>query len=376
MTNMFVNIKNGKHRGNDITGVFPLVKAHQGKFVTVKTNGKPPFAVIDARINVDVNDIEYCGSEGQEVNLALVSTMPGAAGEVATNYELEFLSRETESEAMDRIHDTFESLNEITEAARKGIMRGVIISGPPGIGKSYGVERTLEQGDVIAKLEGSKTSYEIIKGNASAIGIYKTLYDNRKANSVTVFDDCDEVLFDQTSLNMLKAALDSSTKRVLHWRTESRVLEDSGIPRSFEFNGSVIFLTNINFDATRNSKIAMHLSALKSRCHYLDLGISNQRDQLLRIKQIVRDGMLNCYNFVENEEDIIVDYIKENADYMQELSLRMVSKIADIVKMKGIDNWVPMAETTCLKREARYKRLYTEQAETHENLLLGVDKSA
>lgn len=358
---MFVKIVNGKHRGTDINGTFPLVKEHNGKFVTVKTNGKPPFAVIDARINVDASDIEYCGSEGQAVDLSLSGIMPGAPGEVETNYELEFLSNETEDEAMDRIKETFDNLNEIADAACKGIMRGVIISGPPGLGKSHNVEETLGRHAVINELEDNKATHEIIKGTASGLGLYKALYDNRHKRSVVLIDDCDDVLYDQTSLNMLKGALDSGHKRVIQWRTESRILEEAGIPNSFEFKGSVIFLTNINFDSTKASKIAMHLAALKSRCHYLDLGISNQRDQLLRIKQIVRDGMLTPYNFKENEEAMIVNYVTDNADHMQELSLRMIKKVADIVKMKGRDNWISMTESTCLKREARYKRLFKEQ---------------
>lgn len=364
---MFVNIKQGTHRSAQIQGVFPLVKEFNGKFITVKTNAQAPFAVENARINVTEADFEYCGSEGQDVDMALVSNAPGKPAEVEPNYELEFLSNETEQEAMDRIQETFNTLNEVADAACQGIIRGAIISGPPGIGKSFGVEKTLEEANLTRVIAGREPDYEVMKGTCTPIGLYQTLYFNRKPGQVVLIDDCDDVLYDQTSLNLLKAALDSGKKRKLMWRAESRVLENADVPDSFDFEGSVMFLTNINFDssARSNSKIAMHLGALKSRCHYLDLGISNQRDQLLRIKQIVRDGMLNDQEFTDNEEQMIVDYIIENADYMQELSLRMVGKIADIVKMKGKDNWIPMVESTCLKREAKYKRLLNEQQARH-----------
>lgn len=360
---MFVKIIRGSHRGAQINGVFPLHKEYNGKFVTIKTNGQAPFAVENARINVLETDFEYCGSEGQEVDMSLVDNAPGKAAEAEPNYELEFLSNETEQEAMDRIQETFNTLNEVADASCQGIIRGAIISGPPGIGKSYGVEKTLEEANLFRTIAGKEPDYEVMKGTCTPIGLYQTLYFNRKPGQVVLIDDCDDVLYDQTSLNLLKAALDSGKKRKLMWRAESRILENADVPDAFDFEGSVMFLTNINFDssARSNSKIAMHLGALKSRCHYLDLGISNQRDQLLRIKQIVRDGMLNDHNFKSGEEQMIVDFITENADYMQELSLRMVGKIADIVKMKGKDKWLPFVESTCLTREAKYRRLRAEQ---------------
>ena len=363
---MFVNIKQGTHRGAKVVGVFPLVKDFNGKHITVKTNAQAPFAVENARIIVAETDFDYCGSDGQDVDPSLMGLQTaGQPAEVAPNYELEFLSNESDQEAMDRIQSTFDTLNEVADAACQGIMRGVIVSGPPGIGKSYGVEKTLEAANLFRTLAGKEPDYEVMKGTCTPIGLYQTLYFNRKQGQVTLIDDCDDVLYDQTSLNLLKAALDSGKKRRLMWRAESRVLDQADIPDVFDFEGSVIFLSNINFESTKQSKIAMHLSALKSRCHYLDLGISNQRDQLLRIKQIVRDGMLDDFDFQEGEEQMIVDFIVENAEYVQELSLRMVGKIADIVKMKGKDNWIPMVESTCLKREAKYKRLLNEQRNHH-----------
>ena len=360
---MYVNIVKGEHRGAVITGVFPVVKQFNGKQVTVKTNAQAPFMIENARVKVEQGDFSYCTSDGTEVDGELINLAPGAAGEPdAVDYELEFMNNENEDDAMDRIQHTFDMLNEVTDAASQGIIRGLIVSGPPGIGKSYGVEETLREANLTKTLRGQDPDFEVVKGASSALGLYKTLYFFRKCKQVVVFDDCDSVLFDDVSLNILKAALDSGNKRRISWRTESKVLAADDIPTQFDFEGSVIFLTNLDFEKSRASRIQQHMEALQSRCHYLDLEISNQRDQLLRIKQVVRDGMLNEFDFSDTQERIIIDYVVDNADYLREISLRMVKKIADLVQMKP-NGWLELVEATCLKREAKFKRLVAAQAD-------------
>ena len=358
---MHINITKGTHRGTVVTGVFPVIKQHNGKQVTVKTNAQAPFQVENARVKVAEADFNYCTSDGTEIEAGLITTTPGAAGDAdTTNYELEFMANESETDAMDRIQHTFDMLNEVTDAAAEGIIRGLIVSGPPGIGKSFGVEETLKEANLSKVLSGRDADFEIVKGASSAIGLYKTLYYMRKPGQVVVFDDCDGVLFDETCCNILKAALDSGAKRRISWRTESKVLKTEDIPDAFDFEGSVIFLTNINFETTKASRIKQHLEALQSRCHYLDLEISSQRDQLLRIRQVVRDGMLTEFAFSKTQEQIIVDYVTDNAEFLREISLRMVKKIADLVQMKP-NGWLELVEATCLKREAKFKRMVEAQ---------------
>ena len=102
---------------------------------------------------------------------------------------------------------------------------------------------------------------------------------------VVVFDDCDSIFSDELSLNILKAALDSKKKRTIHWNTDSYKLRNEGVPDSFNFEASAIFVTNLKFDKAKG-KIREHLSALESRCHYMDLTIDSDREKMLRIKQI------------------------------------------------------------------------------------------
>ena len=187
------------------------------------------------------------------------------------------------------------------------------------------------------------------KGAMSAIGLYKKLYEFSDKKSILVFDDCDSVLLDDLSLNILKAALDSGKKRMIHWNTDSRLLRSEGVPNSFEFKGGAIFITNIKFENVKSKKLQDHLEALESRCHYLDLTIDTEREKILRIEQIVEDGMLKDYEFEQYTVDEIVQFIKDNKKKLRELSLRMVLKLADLKKsMPG--NWRAVAEVTCMRR--------------------------
>ena len=267
--------------------------------------------------------------------------------EVVNTPEVE--STETDEQIVERLRERFEILNDMTQMSIDGVVRGMVVTGPPGVGKSFGVEAVLEKNSLFDKLAGKRLRFGIEKGAASAIGLYKLLYNYADPGNVLVLDDCDTVLYDETSLNLLKAALDSSKKRRLSWNTDSALLRREGIPDSFEFKGSVIFITNLRFDKVRG-KIKDHLDAIMSRCHYLDLTMHTAREKLLRVKQIVGDGMLEDYKFTKAEQDEIVDFMIDNQERLREVSLRMCTKIADLRQSQS-DRWMRMAEVTCMLRK-------------------------
>ena len=258
----------------------------------------------------------------------------------------------TDEEIMERLRNRFEILEDMTRACKKGDVRAMIVTGPPGVGKSFGVEKVLAKHDVFADVAQNEKlkKYEVVKGAMSAIGLYKKLYEFSDKKSILVFDDCDSVLLDDLSLNILKAALDSSKKRTIHWNTDSRLLRSEGVPNQFEFRGGAIFITNIKFDHVKSKKLRDHLEALESRCHYLDLTIDTEREKILRIKQVVAEcGMLDDYEFSDTDKMLLIDFIDENKKKLRELSLRMVLKLADLRKsMPG--NWRAVAEVTCMRR--------------------------
>ena len=258
---------------------------------------------------------------------------------------------ETDDEIMTRLANRFEILEDMTRAVKKGDVRSMIVTGPPGVGKSFGVEKVLARHDVFADVanDGKLKKYEVVKGAMSAIGLYKKLYEFSDKKSILVFDDCDSVLLDDLSLNILKAALDSGKKRMIHWNTDSRSLSQEGVPNSFEFRGGAIFITNIKFDHVKSKKLRDHLEALESRCHYLDLTIDTEREKLLRIKQVVRDAdMLGAYDIPDEAKTEVVQFIMDNARRMRELSLRMVLKVADI-RVAMPDKWQAVVEVTCMR---------------------------
>lgn len=255
---------------------------------------------------------------------------------------------ETDEQIVDRLRERFQILEDMTQMSIDGVVRGMVVTGPPGVGKSFGVEAVLDRNSLFDKLAGNRLRFGIEKGAASAIGLYKLLYNYADNKSVLVLDDCDSVLYDETSLNLLKAALDSSKKRRLSWNTDSALLRREGIPDSFEFKGSVIFITNLKFDKVRG-KIADHLAAIMSRCHYLDLTMDSDREKLLRVRQIVKDGMLNEYEFSPEQENEIVNFMAENQNKLREVSLRMCTKIADLRRSQS-HRWERMAEITCMRR--------------------------
>ncbi len=261
------------------------------------------------------------------------------------------VARESDEEIVERLRARFEVLRQMTVAVKQGDVRAMIVSGPPGVGKSFGVEEVLSKDDLFDSLGERKPRYEIVKGAMSALGLYAKLYEFSDPKSVLVFDDCDSILMEDLSLNILKGALDSSKKRFIAWNTDSRLLRSEGIPDRFEFKGSAIFITNIKFEHVKSKRLRDHLDALESRCHYIDLQMDTEREKMLRIKQIVGDGMLDVYDFEEQEPTVaeIVKFIDDNKTKLRELSLRMVLKIADLRKSFPT-TWQAMATTTCMRR--------------------------
>ena len=296
------------------------------------------------------------GKAYKVLNLETMKTTRKADKGTVASFELDKvnkdLSKVTDEEIIERLRERFQILEDMTRAVKKGDVRAMIVTGPPGVGKSFGVEKVLAKHDVFADVaQNSKLKkYEVVKGAMSAIGLYKKLYEFSDKKSILVFDDCDSVLLDDLSLNILKAALDSSKKRTIHWNTDSRLLRSEGVPNSFEFAGGAIFITNIKFENVRSKKLQDHLEALESRCHYLDLTIDTDREKLLRIRQVVAEcGMLDDYEFTDLEKEVLIDFIDEKKGRLRELSLRMVLKLADLKKSMP-SNWRSVAEVTCMRR--------------------------
>ena len=257
---------------------------------------------------------------------------------------------ETDDQILERLAERFQVLTDMTKAVKAGDVRAMIVTGPPGVGKSYNVEQVLDKYDLLNKIK-DQPRYEIVKGAMSALGLYAKLYEFSDPKSVLVFDDCDTVLLDELALNILKGALDSGAKRVIAWNTDSRLLKAEGIPDKFDFRGAAIFITNIKFEHVRSKKLRAHLDALESRCHYIDLQMDTNREKILRIRQVVKDhDMLARYDLGDAAERELIDYVEDNQNQLRELSLRMVLKLADL-RRSFPNSWRAMSKTTCMRRQ-------------------------
>ena len=260
----------------------------------------------------------------------------------ATSAFLPEVVQESDADIRKRLDARFRALDVMARATAKGINRAMIVQGPPGLGKSHGVERAAEE------IAGD---FEHIKGYIRPTGLFKTLYKNRHKGNLIVFDDIDSLFGEETCLNILKSACDSSDVRKISWLSNAVMEDEDGeeIPSSFIFNGSIIFITNIDFQQQidKGAKMAPHFEAMMSRSHVLNLGIKNKRDYIVRIKQVLDAGMLDDVLAADDKTEIVA-FIEDNMDHMRELSLRMVKKLADLMLMDRA-GWKDLAAITCMK---------------------------
>jgi len=330
-----VKIENGTYNNTEINGCFPLVKGI--------TKSKDGSYFVKVKVT-DSDEKVFSGRDACRIkieNQDQVTEVEGSANKKVV---------ETDEQGMDRIKERFDILDEMTNATLDGIVRGLVVTGPPGVGKTFGVEQVLEKDSIFDMMADKPMRHTFVKGAMSAIGLYSTLYKYSDSKSIVVLDDCDTILFNEDALNILKAALDSNKKRKISWNSDSNFLRREGVPADFEFNGSVIFITNLKFDSTRQTKIKDHLEAILSRCHYLDLTLDTTRDKLLRIRQIAREGgLFDTKGLTKIQEQEIIEFMYEKKDRLREISLRMAQKIADLRNMDG-KRWKVLTESTCMKR--------------------------
>lgn len=322
-----VKITDGKFAKKDVNGTFDLVRPftfwnnaaqreEQGKDgkVTIIIEGK------ERSVWVNAHDCEY-----SEDALPQPTVL-------------------TDDEMKERIRKRFEVMEKMGKGIIAGVIRSLIISGAPGIGKTYSLEKQLKRAEKRGDIK-----FDMVKGKISAIGLYIKLYENRNSDCVTVLDDID-VFSDEDVLNILKAALDTGEERWITWGTASSWLEDKDIPNDFMFEGSVVFITNMNVDKEleKSSKLTPHLDALVSRSIYLDLGVHNNRDIMIRVEDVIANtDMLVDKGLSKFEETELVMWMKDNVDRLRNVSLRTALFIADFIKTDN--DWKEIAEVTLIK---------------------------
>lgn len=238
------------------------------------------------------------------------------------------------------INQRFEFVGDMVMMLANGIQASVIVCGPGGLGKSHTVTAALQDAGLndvtvldefeVGAVLDSARSYRVIKGYSTPKGLYRTLYENQ--DGVVVFDDCDSVLKDPVSLNLLKAALDSYDRRIISWRADMR---DDELPQSFEFRGRIIFISNMPSEALDQAIISRSMS--------VDLSMTTQ--QKIERMQFLLDqpGFMPEYPMVFKRDALqLIDSIR---DTVKELSLRTLIQVVKIRKGAGA-KWKDLAEYT------------------------------
>lgn len=235
------------------------------------------------------------------------------------------IKKAAERDAKFGINTRFEFVEKLVNMVAAGVQPSAVITGEGGLGKTFTVTKTLEKAgfkDIsdladfqVGSVINTRKCFTMVKGYSTAKGLYRTLFENNK--SIIVFDDCDAVLKDPVALNLLKGALDSYGKRIISWNADMR---DEDLPRSFNFEGRVIFISNMdqnNID-----------QAIRSRSMLIDLSM-NANQKIERMETIAK-----CDTFMpEYEVNIKTDalnLIRELKDSAKEISLRTLISVCKI----------------------------------------------
>jgi len=243
-----------------------------------------------------------------------------------------------DAEVLKDLIKRFGMLDKLTRGCISNDIRSMIVVGAPGVGKTFTVETILENTPDL--------KYEIVKGGLSAVELYKMGYRNRRPGSVVIIDDADSIFSDEEGLSILKAMCDSSSTRRVSWLKDSSTLREDEVPQTYDFQGSFIFISNIDFQRyidTGGNKYVVHFEALMSRSLYLDLRVHDRQAISLWVEHVATHGkMFAKENVSEAVGRDILAFLKKNRDDLREYSLRTAVKLCGLAKSHH--DWKDMAQ--------------------------------
>jgi hypothetical protein len=238
-------------------------------------------------------------------------------------------------------------------------IKGLLISGDAGFGKTH-----------FTKMGLGSTNPEMIdyvKGSSiSAAALYVKLYMNRFEGQVLVLDDVDIINKTPadflTILDLIKGATEpTKEERVLEWNRAQRnqLMRENDVPESFEFNGSIIWITNERISRIAE-KAGSHWNAIDSRFYKVEAWLNDQEKLLYTLHLVEEIDMLGkeCYakegGYDRDTIEKTIQYLRDNYKYMYDfnnnstLSPRSAVKLADTIT-NFTDDWEMMSNMQFIK---------------------------
>lgn len=231
-------------------------------------------------------------------------------------------SAELKSEYEYQDPDTiFDDLRFYTNLVIDGTQPSMLITGSPGIGKTFIVTDEIKK----AGLKKGDDYYHA-KGKATAAGMFQVLWEQN--GKLIIFDDMDSIFKDDNAVNILKGALDSGEEREISWLSSRplKTSDGSEIPPKFDFTGRVIFISNV---AQKDVD-----SAIKTRSFVIEVALSPQ-DTVKYIQGILKFVM--PYARMSVKENALKK-IKELADKNPAVQVNMRTLIKAVKILNNVDD--------------------------------------
>lgn len=237
------------------------------------------------------------------------------------------------------------------------------ISSAPGLGKTFEVTRSLKEAGI---------PHITVSGNQSlfAFGVSLAVLAHKCRNSekiVVVVDDCEEILRDAQSINIMKNVLSGektfkynvSLRNMLNSLTDTQreaieaFTNDESLGYAIPTDKFVfIFTSNISlptdndvrearakYPTGRTVNLLAHLNAIRSRCTVIDFNMNDNEHWGWIADCIMSEDVIDATN---EQKSTIIEWMYSNWECLSERSIRTTQKMFQTMKEQPndyVDYW-------------------------------------
>jgi len=187
-------------------------------------------------------------------------------------------------------------------AVTRGYKISRLVTGNPGIGKSFAVLEEIKNEIEFLRGEGKNLSYELVSGGIKdAVSFYTTLADNNNPDKIILLDDVNVIITDKECREILRAATTNEVVRRVSYAANKIVKGKSFYRPKMDFTSKIIIITNIQRSKidkgilSRTSPIEI-LATSKEIFNWVGMNLEEAppHDMPLKWKEKV-------YNFIKDE---------------------------------------------------------------------------